>query len=102
LFAAGLPLHPYTLPPADLLLTKLQIVELTDKDHRDLLTLFLEHEIGERDEDEISGAYVASLCAGDWGLWRTVTRNLERLEAARSQYALSAQEQEVIALRLRA
>jgi hypothetical protein len=100
--ADRLNLDRYTLPPADLLLTKLQIVELTDKDHRDLLTLFLDHEIGERDEDQMSAAYVASLCAGDWGLWRTVTRNLERLDAARSQYALSEQAQELIALRLRA
>lgn len=94
-------LHPLTLPLADLMLTKLQIVELTDKDHRDLLTLMLGHAVGEHADDDVSGAYIARLCATDWGLWRTVTSNLDRLTDAVSQYALSADEQHVIAVRLK-
>ena len=64
--AERLHLHPLTLPPADLMLTKLQIVELNDKDERDLLTLVLDHEIGDRDAEELSATYVARLCAADW------------------------------------
>ena len=74
----------FTLPPTDLALTKLQIVELTDKDQRDLLSLLLDHEVGEHDGDEINDAYIARLCAAEWGLWRTVTRNLERLQERQS------------------
>src|SRR4051812_2944656 len=66
-------LEPLTMPAADLLLQKMQIVEINEKDLLDSSALLAEHEI--RDEDataEISATYVADLCANDWGLWRTV------------------------------
>jgi hypothetical protein len=93
-------LDAVTLPPADLLLTKLQIFELTDKDQRDLLSLLLDHEIGSLDGDDVNGSYVARLCAEDWGLWRTSTRNLDRLATVLDQYPLSGGERIVIAGRL--
>jgi hypothetical protein len=93
-------LHPLTLPPADLLLTKLQIFELNDKDQRDLLVLLLDQEIADQDSDGINAGYIAQLCAGDWGLWRTCTRNLDRLGAVVGHYDLSADEKAVITRRL--
>ena len=74
-----LQLHDTTLSLADLLLLKLQIVELNEKDVRDVAGLLLDHEIGSH-EDVINGAYLAALCAGDWGLWKTVTMSLDRLQ----------------------
>jgi hypothetical protein len=68
-----------TIPLAELLLTKLQVVELTEKDLRDIVTLLDGHDIGAHDDDWINGDFVASLTADDWGLWRTVKLNLERL-----------------------
>jgi hypothetical protein len=97
--AERLAVHPLTLPPADLLLTKLQIVQLTDKDQRDVLALLLDHAVGEQDDDAINAGHIARLCAGDWGLWRTVTGNLERLGSAAGAYALSAEERELITQR---
>lgn len=76
--ADRLELEPLTLPVADLLLTKLQIVELNDKDRRDMLRLLLDHEVG---DGGLDGEHVARLCAHDWGLWRTCTRNLDDLAA---------------------
>jgi hypothetical protein len=67
-----------TLTLADLLLLKLQIVEATDKDFIDALTLLADHPV---DPTGIDGDYVADLLAKDWGWWRTATRNLERLQA---------------------
>jgi hypothetical protein len=93
-------LHPLTLSPADLMLTKLQIVELNDKDQRDLLALVLDHEIGDSDTDKLSGSCVAAECAADWGLWRTVTGNLDRLAGAAGSYGLAAEEQALIIRRL--
>jgi hypothetical protein len=93
-------LDAVTLPPADLLLTKLQIIELTDKDQRDLFCLLLDHEISDVDGDDLNGTYVAQLCAEDWGLWRTCTRNLDRLAKVLEQYALSADERAVVIGRL--
>jgi hypothetical protein len=80
-----LELDATTLPIADLLLTKLQIVELTDKDRRDLLRLLLDHDVG---GEGIDGTYVAQVCARDWGLWRTCTNNLDVLAASLGEYDL--------------
>ena len=98
--ADRLHVHPLTLPPADLLLTKLQIVELTDKDQRDLLALLLDHAVTENDEHHIDAAHIARLCAGDWGLWRTVTGNLERLATVADSYPLSGEERTLIVQRI--
>jgi hypothetical protein len=68
-----------TIPLAELLLTKLQIVQLTEKDLHDTLTLLDRHEMGDHDEDTINVHVVARLTADDWGLWRTVKQNLERI-----------------------
>jgi hypothetical protein len=72
-----LELEPLTLPLADLLLTKLQVVELNEKDLRDALALLHGHDVAENDGDTVNGARIASLCSTDWGLWRTLTANLE-------------------------
>jgi hypothetical protein len=67
-----------TVPLAELLLTKLQIIELNEKDVRDTVALLLEHEVTDDDEG-VNAWHISTLCAEDWGLWRTITRNLETL-----------------------
>ena len=69
-----------TLPLAELLLGKLQIVKINEKDLVDMIALLLEHKLGDGDVDTINAARIAKLCAEDWGLWRTTTMNLEKLE----------------------
>ena len=76
-----LDLEAQTLPLADLVLTKLQIVKLNQKDAYDVFSLLLTHEVGEHDDDTINAAWIAELCSRDWGLYRTVQLNLERLRA---------------------
>src|SRR3954463_16110936 len=66
-----------TVPLAELLLTKLQIIEVNEKDIRDTVLLFHGHAITD-DDGAVNGARIAELCAADWGLWRTITANLER------------------------
>jgi hypothetical protein len=77
-----------TVPLAELVLTKLQIVELNEKDVRDTALLFYGHDVSDHDEESINGERIAELCAGDWGLWRTLTHNLERCRQHLSDYAL--------------
>jgi hypothetical protein len=91
-----------TIPLAELLLTKLQIVELNEKDVRDTVLLFHGHEVADRDEDAVNGARIAELCAGDWGLWRTITANLTRCAEMLGDYALSESERQRVADRLAA
>ena len=67
---------PVSIPLAELLLTKLQIVQLNEKDVRDTLALLHDHPVADADGESVNGARVAALCAADWGLWRTITQNL--------------------------
>jgi hypothetical protein len=91
-------LSELTVPLGDLLLTKLQIVELNEKDAWDVYNLLWAHECREDSSgsDEIDIARVAELCSRDWGLWRTVTGNLaslsERLERERDGLMPAARE----------
>jgi hypothetical protein len=85
-----LDVDPLTIPAAELLLTKLQVVELNEKDVRDALALLCAHPVGGDDAAAINGGRVAELLASDWGLWRTITANLERLPGELEHYELSA------------
>jgi hypothetical protein len=62
-----------TLSLADLLLTKLQVVQTTEKDLRDIVAVLADHDLGD-DEEGVNLAYLSSLTGADWGLWRTVTQ----------------------------
>jgi hypothetical protein len=88
-----------TLPLGDLLLTKLQIFALNEKDQRDVVNLVHGHELAD-DESGINVPYVAHLCASDWGLWRTATMNVERVRAALARFELAARDHELVASRL--
>jgi hypothetical protein len=92
-------LQPATVPLAELLLTKLQIIELNEKDVRDTVLLLHGHPIDEHDDDAINAARIAMLCASDWGLWRTITANLQRCREHLDDYDLSDGERELIATR---
>jgi hypothetical protein len=80
-----LALAPQTLAPADLLLTKLQIVQFNAKDALDSLAILADHatanqaSAGEAAE-VIDVAYITALCAKDWGWYTTVMDNLARIE----------------------
>lgn len=67
-----------TLPLADLLLSKLQIVQMNDKDLRDICVLLLDHSVGDADGDTINQRRVVELCAKDWGWWKTVMLSLDK------------------------
>lgn len=90
--AERLELEPDTLPLAELLVTKLQIAELNEKDVRDALALFHGHRVDERDGDAINSARIAGLCRTDWGLWRTLTGNLAACRDHLAQYDLPEDE----------
>jgi hypothetical protein len=70
-----------SIPLAELLLEKMQIVEINEKDVIDTIMLLLEHPLGETDREMINIARVAQLCANDWGLWRTTTMNLNKVRS---------------------
>jgi len=79
-FAGRITRMPTTLDACDLLLSKLQIFELNEKDAQDALYLTAAFEV--RDGDEPGTIVLGRFCsvlADDWGWWRTVTMNLDKI-----------------------
>jgi hypothetical protein len=71
---------PLTLDVTDLLLSKLQVVELNQKDAQDIVYLLSGYEVREGDEPAtIALERFADILGNDWGWWRTVTGNLDRV-----------------------
>jgi hypothetical protein len=93
---ARIDVEPRTIPLAELLLTKLQVVELTDKDLRDAVALLLGHEVSGRDQSTINADVIAALTADDWGLWRTTTLNLERLREGIRTIGIDPADQQLV------
>jgi hypothetical protein len=98
--AKRLLLSPETIPLADLLLTKLQIFALNEKDQRDIVTLLHAQPLSDNDQAGINADYLATLLAADWGLWRTSTLNIERVRSALGRYRLAPEQEEVVRTRL--
>ena len=95
-------LDPITVPLADLLLSKAQIVELNRKDALDIASILLFNETGNDDNQKINLNYIAQLCSQDWGLYKTISINLKRVEAvvADENLNLTKDERELILNRL--
>jgi hypothetical protein len=70
-----------TLTPADLLLSKLQVVQATRNDLLDLSALLADLPLVEGGDDGIDSRYICRLAGDDWGLWKTLTLSLERVGA---------------------
>ena len=89
--------HPYCVSLTDLLLQKLQIVQINDKDLKDCMVLLWAAPVGEGDVGMINAGYVAGLMAHDWGFYYTATTNLKRVKEAMEKVpALTADHRAVI------
>ena len=106
---ARLDRHELTVPLEELLLTKLQIVELTENDQNDIYNMLFHNDVGAdsarlRHDDNgaegISASFIAGLCAADWGLWRTCNMNIERSLTNLDKSALEPDERALVAARL--
>jgi len=90
-----------TLPLAELLIEKMQIVQLNEKDLIDTIMLLREHPIGETDHETINAQVICRLTANDWGLWRTLTDNLAHVSERLDQYQqLTAEDRQVVRERI--
>jgi hypothetical protein len=86
-FGPRLALSRPTLPLAELLLSKLQVVKINRKDVLDALILLAEHPLAQDDGvDALHGPgainvpRIVDITSNDWGWWRTVTGNLDKLD----------------------
>jgi len=75
-------LDPLTIPLADLLATKLQVVEVTRREYLDSIALLHDHDIADgEDVDKIDASYIVKLTSEDWGIYKTFLTNLDRITA---------------------
>ncbi len=87
-----------TIPLAEMLMQKMQIVEINEKDLIDTIMLLLEHPLADHDDDAVNVGRVAAVCGKDWGWWRTLTMNLDKVWQMAAQYdQLSEQEKRHVA-----
>lgn len=93
---------PDTLPAAEVLMTKLQIVQLNPKDSSDLYALLHTHDVADHDDQAVNVKRIVELTAEDWGLQRTFEINLGRLSATLAEEPLDGESREVIAARIEA
>jgi hypothetical protein len=82
-----------TIPLTELLLEKMQIVQINEKDIIDTIMLLLEHPLGEVDKETINIKLAAQLCAKEWGLWRTTSMNLKKVKQLAHSYSQLTAEQ---------
>jgi hypothetical protein len=79
-FSGRITRMPYTLDPVDVLLSKLQIVKLNEKDVRDIVYLLSGYPVRDGTAaGTISLELFRPVVADDWGWWRTVTMNLDKV-----------------------
>ncbi|HVB73476.1 MAG TPA: hypothetical protein VNE38_07960 [Ktedonobacteraceae bacterium] len=79
-FRARLNIDEHTLSLADLMLTKLQIIEVNEKDMLDVMALFIDFNVIDS-EQGINSSYITSLISSDWGLNKTLETNLKKMKA---------------------
>ncbi len=86
-WAGRLEVDSPTIPLAELLLEKMQIVQINPKDIIDTIMLLREHPLDDSDHETINASRIAAMCAKDWGLWRTVTMNLKKTIDISKEYS---------------
>jgi hypothetical protein len=96
-FKDRLNIEPYTLSLADLIATKLQVVQMTEREYKDLICLLLNHLVGTKDDPEtINGAYLAKLASDDWGIYVTFKQTIHNQVGALDSYELTPEQQRIV------
>ena len=85
-FKGRLELDSPTIPLADLLLEKMQIVKINEKDIKDSMVLLRAHNLASSGREDIDAEYVSELLSKDWGFYYTVTTNLNKIREMMPNY----------------
>jgi len=90
----------FTIPLAELFLSKIQIIDLNQKDAMDIASLLLNNETGNGDKGTINLKILADLGTQDWGLYKTTSINLGKVQEAVDKTSLTNDEKELISKRI--
>ena len=85
-FKDRLHIDALTISLADMLLEKMQIVHINEKDIVDTIMLLREHEVGGVAPETIDSTYIAKLLSNDWGFYYTFTTNLKKVQESLPKY----------------
>ena len=97
-----LTLEDYTISISDILITKLQIYTMNEKDLRDILTIVKDVPLDEEDKSGVINVkYIAQLCAKDWGLYTDIISNINKCLNLMHHYNLSPEEVKQIQIKLK-
>ena len=77
-----------TFPTAELLLQKIQMVHMNEKDIKDSIILLRAHEFGEGDDNQINKERIADILCNDWGFYYTATKNLNKIKDNLDSYSV--------------
>lgn len=100
-FRGRLELDCPTISLVDLLLSKLQIQEISEKDIKDMIALLAEHEMGSDGRELIDVSYLLKLTGNDWGLFYTAKKNLVLVKEYSDQYSvIDASTRQIVKVRL--
>jgi hypothetical protein len=92
-----LELDEYTVPIEDLLLSKLQVIELNEKDVIDTYALIYDHDIAEVDDlDTIDPRPILKLVSDDWGWYKTLSTNIDKVLALADDYLQGEQRERCV------
>ena len=100
-FTGRLELDYPTITLADLMLTKLQIIEFEEKDFRDVVCILKEHEVGTIEDESINANRIAEVLAIDWGFYYTATSNLGKIKDALNTSDMTRDDQEIVKDRIK-
>jgi hypothetical protein len=89
-----------TLAPADILLTKLQIYEVNDKDLIDSIALLLSHPVTASGGPGIDTGRLAKITGSDWGWHTTLTDNLAKVTQRLPTTGLTSEQSDAVAQRI--
>ncbi len=90
-----------TIPLAELLLQKMQIVKISEKDIIDTTMLIIEHDIGDTDDNIINVVYISDILSKEWGFYYTVTTNLRKVASLAQEFdTLEEEDKHTIAGRI--
>jgi hypothetical protein len=67
-----------TIPVTDILLEKLQIHQINEKDIKDIIVLLRSHGLGYIEDDMINLHRLSSILGDDWGFWMDAVDNLRK------------------------
>lgn len=86
-----------TISLADILLEKMQIVRINEKDIIDTVVMLSEHDVGNDDNEKVNVEYISNLLAKDWGFYYTATMNLNKVKERTAKYQTLTEENREIA-----